>query len=270
LSDFGATLAFMNDRVIPTALVGVNSPDSYLDAIRWSLERAASLGGQTLLYVPLRGRQDAHTALKDFSRRGDVSTATWKSLSRLRWSGGVVVAAWPDADHLGRIDSDPRTRALCVLAWTEPDVAGWARARSPEVLGGAPVALSSDWALDPVVVVALRRLGQSVNHGNNLAGSADRDEAIATLTVLAREGFALPSEEIYAFALSHDWPHRGAQRLQQLAREISDGKRKRVSGEWPFVDHIADLWRQEALADRTNEGGGGSSNGGSSGKDTGR
>ena len=260
----------MDDRVIPTALVGVSSPNSYPDAIRWSLEQAALLGGQILLYVPLRDSEDAHAPLRDFSRRRDVVTATWKSLSGLRWTGGVVVAAWPDADHLGRIDSDPRTRALCVLAWTEADVAGWARARSPEVLGGQAATPSSKWELDPVVVVALRSLGQLVNHGNNLAGSADRDLAIATLTVLAREGFALPSEEIYAFALSHGWTHRGAQRLQQLSREISDGKRKRISGRWPLVDNIADLWRQQAFLDRTAADGGSCGESGPSGKDKGR
>lgn len=241
----------MDDRVIPTALVGIDSSDSYPDAIRWSLGQAALLGGQTLLYVPLRDGEGAHATLRDFSRRRDVITTTWKSLSGLRWTGGVVVAAWPDADHLGRIDSDPRTRALCVLAWTEADVVGWARARSPEVLGGQLATPSSTCELDPVVVVALRSLGQLVNHGNNLASSSDREIAIATLTVLAREGFALPSDEIYAFALSHGWPHRGAQRLQQLSQEISDGKRKRISGRWPLVDNIADLWRQEAFLDRT-------------------
>ena len=260
----------MDDRVIPTALVGVSSPNSYPDAIRWSLEQAALLGGQILLYVPLRDSEDAHAPLRDFSRRRDVVTATWKSLSGLRWTGGVVVAAWPDADHLGRIDSDPRTRALCVLAWTEADVAGWARARSPEVLGGELAAPSSNWELDPVVVVALRSLGQLVNHGNNLASSSDRDLAIATLTLLAREGFARPSEEIYAFALSNGWPHRGARRLQQLSREISDGKRKRISGRWPLVDNIADLWRQQAFLDRTAADGGSCGESGPSGKDKGR
>ncbi|HEX3962183.1 MAG TPA: hypothetical protein VHZ03_37070 [Trebonia sp.] len=38
-----------------------------------------------------------------------MTVATWRTLSNLRWTGGMVLARWPDRQHLGVIAEDRRT-----------------------------------------------------------------------------------------------------------------------------------------------------------------
>jgi hypothetical protein len=233
----------------PHALAGpvAQDRDAAAHAVAWVLHQQSSLGGQVLLYVPQRDSAGNEPLLARLARSPGVVTATWRNYaSSADWSGGPVLAAWPDADHLGRVDGDPRSRALCVLAWTVPDVDAWARARSPLQLGAAALEFPDAVSLDPVVRVALRRLGQMVNHANNLAGVLDRRDAIAVLTVLHRAGYRLPKDEVCAFALAQGWPDRGARRLRDWAGEIDAGVRKRVNGPWPLREDVIEVWRGES------------------------
>ncbi len=105
---------------------------SVAQAVQWLLHAAERLGGQPLLYVPQRNIDGFDELLVRLSRR--VQTETWKTLWGSRWPGGAGLAAWPGRDQIAKLDADPRTRALCVLSWTEGDVTAWRAARQPEFL----------------------------------------------------------------------------------------------------------------------------------------
>lgn len=220
--------------------------DATRHAVAWVLQQRAARGGDVLLYEPQRNSPTNDPLLDQLSRTRGVVTATWRTYSGAGvWSGGPVLAAWPDAEHLGRVDGDRRTSALCVLAWTARDVEAWVLARHPDVLGTAEFELERPTALHPVVQAGLRDLGRMLNHANNLAGLLDKRDAISVLTALHRAGYALPQDEVYAFALANDWPDRGARRLAEWAGEIDTGKRKRFNGRPALRPDILDKWLAE-------------------------
>ncbi|HEY5475388.1 MAG TPA: hypothetical protein VIK11_01620 [Tepidiformaceae bacterium] len=219
---------FERKRNIPRAIAGPNAVDQQAveRAVRWVLQKDVEQSGQSLLYMPARPNVEAEPRLQALSRQ--VQTETWKTLSGSRWTGGPVLAAWPDEKHLAQIDSDGRTSALCLLVWNDRDAAGWAAAHQPEQLSpGASMPAPASVA-DPVVGEGLKTLTALVNHGNQLAGSMDHRDAVNVLQTLQDGGHRLDPQGIYAWALANGWPAKGAQRLKELATDIAGGKRPRA------------------------------------------
>jgi hypothetical protein len=230
----------------PTALTaGAEHGDRAVgDGIRWLRRTTADLGGQPLLFAPVKGNLERNQLLSAEASRPGVAVATWRSPAD-GWRGGPVLALWPSRQKLGEIADDPRTSALCVVPGSASDVMGWVAAVNPTPLGGARLPVSED--LNPVVIEGLKTLSRSVNHANELAGSLDHRDAVAVLTLLHDGNYRLPPEAIYAWALAHGWPARGADRLRDLASAFEGGRRPRLKGANPFGPNIVTKWRQRAV-----------------------
>lgn len=102
----------------PMAVTAATGPDrtAVQLAVEWLRRTTDEVGGQPLVYGPNRSGLRQWPILTDLS--GWAVVSTWKSFGS--WSGGAVLAAWPDAEHLAKIADDPRTRALCVLPGSSP------------------------------------------------------------------------------------------------------------------------------------------------------
>jgi hypothetical protein len=234
------------DRDYPTALAaGPEHGDQGLrDGLRWLMSQLPEVGGEAMIFAPGRANVDDNQLLSKFVRRAGVVVATWRSAAR-GWSGGPVLAAWPTREKLGEIAEHPRTRALCVIPWAKGEVDAWAAAVKPELLGPATVPEAKS-SLDPVVTAGLKTLTRMANMSNNLAGSLDRRDAVATLQTLKNAGYRLPPDPVYGWAVANGWPTRGAERLRSLAADFEAGKRPRLKGAYPFRPNILDIWRREA------------------------
>ena len=213
-------------------------------AAKWVLERKAQLGGTILVYLPTKRVADSHPILGGLIRQRAAVEATWKTMMGTGWSGGPVIAAWPDRTHLADIAKDRRTRALCVLGWNEKDTEGWARAVSPEVLAGKESFATVNLA-DPIVVAALTTLTHLVNQNNALTDPTDKDIAVTILRELRKQGHRLDPDDIYSWALAQGWNDRGAERLRQLIVDMNAGKRPRASGN-PLRPDIYSTWVTDA------------------------
>jgi hypothetical protein len=235
---------FESVRNIPRAVVAhkADDPQAYQRAAQWVLQQAQE-GGQPLLYVPGARNFADEPVLVALSKR--VTTATWKTLPRIRWAGGPVLAAWPTERHLNEIDNDGRTSALCVLTWSLADVAAWASARQPQQLSPGVASPAPASISDPVVEQGLITLTHLVNHANQLAGALDRRDAVNVLRTLHEGGYRLVPDELYAWALAHGWPATGAMRLKDLAAQIASGGRPRAERGALRAD-ILDVWRADA------------------------
>ncbi len=236
---------FERRRDIPRAITGGpgDDPDAAKRAVQWLAQMTRDLGGQPLLYAPGRTNYQRDPILLPLSRQ--IMTETWKTLNNARWSGGPVLAAWPNEERLALIDGDRRTAALCVLAWSPRDSSAWSSAYDPQILSPG-VGRSPTVQLDPVVEQGLTTLTRLVNHANNLAGSMDRRDAVVVLRTLHEGGHQLDPDAIYAWALSKDWPGRGALRLKEMARDIGSGRKLRAGGDSPLRPDSLQKWRQQA------------------------
>ncbi|KUH70733.1 hypothetical protein AU184_03790 [Mycolicibacterium novocastrense] len=234
-----------SDRNYPTAIAaGPEHGDRGLrDGLRWLMSMVDEVGGEPLIFAPGRANVDHNNLLSEFIRRTGVPVATWRSPAR-GWNGGPVLAVWPTREKLGEIAEDRRTRALCVVPWVKGEVDAWAAAAMPELLG--PAVMPEHKSLDPVVVQGLKTLTQSVNMGNNLAGSLDHRDAVAVLRTLKDGGYRLLPDAIYSWAIANGWQTRGAERLRTLAAKFEAGTRVKLKGGYPFRSDILDIWRRNA------------------------
>jgi len=78
-------------------------------AVDWLIATTEDVGGQPLVYAPNRPSLREWPILANLD--GWAVVATWKSFGG--WSGGAVLAAWPDAEHLALVADDDRARAVC-------------------------------------------------------------------------------------------------------------------------------------------------------------
>ncbi|GCE44197.1 hypothetical protein Rhow_008495 [Rhodococcus wratislaviensis] len=234
-------------RNYPTALAaGPEHGDTGVrDALKWVVTQLEAQGGQLLVFAPGKQNVENHDLLREFTRRTGVAVGTWRGRV-LGWSGGPVLAAWPDRQKLGEIAADPRTTALCVVPWAQGEVDAWSAATTPELLGPATAPQLKGEPLDPVVVEGLKTLTAMVNHGNDLTGALDRRDAVAVLRTLRDAGYRWNPERVYAWALGNDWSSGGAERLRDLATDFEKGKRPQLKGRSPFRPDIIEVWRSEA------------------------
>ncbi len=235
---------FEQSRSIPRALTANehSDPDAARLAIRWVAEQFDVVGGQILLLVPSKGNfSSMNNLFTQFAKAREVTVDTTRG--HIAWPGGPVLAAWPTMADITQLDDDRRTRALCVFA-PGADADAWASAHSPELLGDVPTVSAP--VIDPVVVQGLLQITRMVNHANNLAGSLDRRDAVAVLRLLHRGGYELPHREIYAWALAHGWPGRGAERLREFAERIDSGRTVQLKGPSPLRDDALQRWQASA------------------------
>lgn len=234
---------FEKERNYPVAYVLHTAENAKALAVRWVLDQAAAHGGVPLLYAPGKRNVEQDDLLRAFAARYPLMT--WTKRWGTQWSGGPVLAAWPDEQHLAEIADLPRVTALCVLAWGEKDVIAWAAASGAINLDPqAPAATLP--SLDPVVQQALISLGHRVNHSNQLAGALDRADAVTWFRVLMRAGFPIDPEALYAHALANGWPGRGAARLKEMATKVAAGKSLQGWNESRWSEDVVAHWRMKA------------------------
>jgi len=202
---------FEHELDYPTALTppGSINAGKIVPGLKWILERHEDAGGTILLLAPGRRNLDDNKVLQQFARLVPVVTATWRTLSSAGWSGGPAVAAWPNEEWLLRIADDRRTRALCVLGWSERQTDPWRKAVDPVLLGGGHSALPERQLIaDQVIIEALKSLTLMVmvNQSNNLAGSFDHDLTVSALRTLHQSSHVLVPDDIYTWTIAHGWP----------------------------------------------------------------
>jgi hypothetical protein len=237
----------MTTRVYPTALTAPSQQDP--QAIRLGIDwvqQQMQPGQQALVWTPNRPALMEHPALVVFARANTSATAKTPATG---WPGGPVLAGWPTTDELAELADDERVSALCVIPHgTLNEVAAWAAATNPARLGATAEQLPTAAPLDSVVVQGLETLTAMVNHANQLAGTLDRRDAVAVLTTLHRAGYPLTPGSVYAWALAHDWPAGGAQRLREMCERLSTGHTLRAAGaERCLAPDILQQWQQAAV-----------------------
>ncbi len=228
----------------PMAVTVASGPDqtAFQLAVDWLRNITAEVGGQPLVYAPTRDTIRELPILAQLD--GWAVVTTWKMFSG-GWSGGAVLAAWPDAGHLAVVADDRQTRALCVVPWGESEVAAWVRAYRPVTLPAtlAVATTEPEMISDPVVVEGLKTLTGLLNVTSLYASVGGRDRAVTVLRTLHDGGHAVDPEGMRAWAMAHGWSASAAGQLAELAKQIAAGKQLRITRRVLRSD-ILDVWRK--------------------------
>lgn len=237
---------FENIPDYPRAVTAASGPDrtAVQLAVEWLRRTADDVGGRPLVYGPDRRGLREWPILTGLD--GWAVVATWRSFGT--WSGGPVLAAWPNAEHLAEIADDPRTRALCVVPWLDAEVAPWVQAYSPVTLPTTLALAEVEPAIipDPVAVEGLRTLTDLVNVTSLHASAGDRPRAVEVLRTLHGGGHVVDPEGARTWAMAHGWSARAAGQLADLARQIASGKRLRTGRPLVLREGILETWRRDA------------------------
>ncbi|MGC4112216.1 MAG: hypothetical protein QM747_17735 [Nocardioides sp.] len=124
---------FEKQRSYPTAL-STRDEAGVQQAIAWVIAQQRQSGGQILLYLPGKQNLRANPVIERFSRLPGVVVGTWRAGSTFSWSGGPVLATWPNREKLAEIADAHRVTALCVIPWVDAEVEAWQAAAAPELL----------------------------------------------------------------------------------------------------------------------------------------
>lgn len=230
----------------PTALTAPSYQDQQAvpRAISWVREHLQP-GQRAVVWTPSKPSLRSDPRLEAFAKANAAVTSRTRNVAD--WYRGPVLAGWPGPDDLGQLAEDGRVTALCVIPHALEEVAAWAAVADPVHLGAGPGPMPATAPLDPVVVEGLKALSSMVNHGNQLAGSMDRRDAVAVLTALSRAGHVLEPAGIYGWAIANGWPARGAKRLRELAEQLRGGRTVRAPGSGSVLRaDIVDKWQQAA------------------------
>lgn len=211
-------------------------------AIRWAAERARERRSSIMVVAPTRRHFKDNGLLAALP--ASVLRETPQTL-RFHAKAPVVVAFWPTARDLDKLDGLAGVEALAVVPWLEDEIETWRRARAAiDLLGDAPVAEPPVIA-DPVVKAAMRSLTSRVNLSSGLSHPMDRSAAIQAFKILVRNGHRYDPQEVQTWAMANGWAADDARRLSDYAEGVLNRKAYRV-GRITWREDVIELWRSDA------------------------
>ena len=211
-------------------------------ALKWAVEMSREHGGPVTAVAPGKSqfRDTELSRLPASVRRVSTKTMRNEGLSP------VVIACWPDATMLDRIDASSRAKALVVLPWgSEQEIESWRVAhQAVDLLGKAEPAIEASIA-DPVVEQAMKSVTMMVNLSTGLAHPMDRPKAVWAFRHLKKAGHAWTPQEVETWAASNGWDRRHARDLAEISEKILAGRRLQA-GSSPVRADIIEVWREKA------------------------
>lgn len=194
-------------------------------AISWITKQTQR--GQELLVV--RPRKDPHLLrrypqLERLLKYRNVIDAAIRTAPHDH--SGPVLLVWPTPEILNRFSNSWQVTALAVTESAPVTTTPWAAAYQPEILNGE---LNVSINLDPVVMVALKSMGESANLNNQFVTRDDKDIAVNGLRSLHSRGHKLDRDAVYAYTLSLGWPGDAIDEFLKILKKMQSGVQVRSS-----------------------------------------
>jgi hypothetical protein len=214
---------FDYDRDIPRAYTvpGIPHQTASMLGVTWAIQQAKALAAPLSLYAPGKQnlRDSNHEYVNALIARG-VPVHTWRDWNS---GSGVVIALWPNEEHLLRADEGSATKALVAVTWNAKDVLGWAQAKSAEPLGGTPPDITPLQSLDLVVAEAIDGLGVLVGQ-HKTADQRYRAAIAKGLIILRSAGYSFDPAALHTHAIGHGWRASNADILRDVATRLNAGR----------------------------------------------
>lgn len=213
--------------------------------VKWAMGQAEAFTAPISLYVPAKQNlqliREQHPAVHALMQQG-VPVSTWSDFGP---GSGVVIALWPDEEHLLEADERASTRALVAVTWSPQQTLGWAQAKNANPLGGPRPDIVSTPPLDLVVAEAVNSLGIVV--GQHKTADQRYKAAIAKgLTILRNAGYVFDPGALHTHAIGHGWRASNAEKLREVAARVNEGRSIQGMKSAPLRDDVLIYWRERA------------------------
>lgn len=225
-------------------------------AIEWLLGYPSTKG-----FLAVMGYGNLEGAISDVLGEGAVKSLIETGIIKLNnkeirlvterkliYLGGdqPLVAFFPTADFLDKLQSIHNIAAMLVVPWTMKEVEPWIRTWNATEPGVQQGAKPPQLIQNKVVVEALKSLTVSVNVSTGITHPLDKETAIQTFMILrdAREVFN--PDDVKAWLIRDGgWKATDAQEVSELAQKVLERRRLR-KGSPHWRKDILKIWREEA------------------------
>jgi hypothetical protein len=205
-------------------------PDEALTiGLRWLLAQP----GEPLVVLSRKGNLSNNRILEQTVKRHGITVVAPPRVHGSRWGGGSILVVWAGERALLDVDGylAQHANAVCVIGWADGEHDTWIAGHDARDLRdpGTPLA-SPD--LHPVVVVAMKHAGDSINHNNALVTDAEKAMVVLTLKELVRGGYTYDVDQLAAWAISQGWYPAEIPRLREYAAKVLEGRAFRLRDAW--------------------------------------
>jgi hypothetical protein len=176
-----------------------------------------------------------------FGDGSSLKLVTWTAIPSL-WEGPVL-AVYPNAKTLDKIDGIYSVSHLIVNAWVPLDIEQWCKRWRAVDLDSGQSASPSDDELSPVVVEALKMLTGTVNL--SLLHPTDKARSIDIFKRLKSARFKLAPEAIKDWLIRNHWRPEDAEDVRDLVQRLNEGKKVRA-GRRMWADDIIQQLKERA------------------------
>ena len=219
-----------------------NSDQAALRGIAWLVQTAATTSEDGLIAVNgfavldrVAGRLLGTAGAKHLrAGTGTINGVRVKTMSDARPLfdfAGPVLALFPSAKLLDRLDNMYSITHLLVIPWMEKDAKDWVRAWNPRELGEEPQEEAIAEIASPVVQTAMNDLLLMINTSTGIVHPSDKQTAIEIFRCLKLNGVTYDPDEIRAWLVgARDLDPADANDIRDLANKILEGRTVQGAG----------------------------------------
>ena len=204
---------------------GLPADEALRLGLRWLLQQQ----GQPLIVLARKGNVSNNRLLEQTVKQARIPVAAPPRVYETQWDGGSILVPWAGERALLDIDEylADKAQAVCVIGWAQGSHDTWVAAHRARDLRAPDVPLASP-EVHPVVEVAMREAGDSMNHSNGLVSDAEKAVVVLTLKELVRGGYTYDVDQLAAWAISEGWYPNEIPRLRDIATRVLEGRSFRL------------------------------------------
>jgi hypothetical protein len=219
------------------------------EALRLGFNWLLAQPGEPLVVLSRKGNVSNNSLLQQTVSRHRLKVTAPPRIYEPRWDGGSILVVWAGERALLDLDEYLATKAnsVCVIGWTEGAHDTWIAGHGARDLRdpGTPVAAP---AIDPVVAIAMKHAGRSINHNNALVTDDEKALVVMTLQELVRAGYTYDVDQLAAWAISDGWYPAEIPRLREYANKVLEGRSFRLRDAWGPKKGAVKEWEAEAAS----------------------
>lgn len=191
-------------------------------ALRLGFQWLMAQPGTPLVVLSAKKMVNNNNVLADLVRRNRVEVVAPPRVFQTGWRGGAVLGPLVGERALLAVDEDlgNRVKAMCVIEWLPGDHATWIAGHNARDLRAPHEEPAGVLTLDPVVEVAMREAGESINHNNALVTEYEKAIAVRTLQVLVKGGYRFDVDALIAWATRNGWYAKEIPYLRDYASRV--------------------------------------------------
>jgi hypothetical protein len=217
------------------------------EALKLGLTWLLNQPGEPLIVLARKGNVSNNRLLEATVKKCRIKYTAPPRVYDSSWAGGAILVPWAGEKTLLAIDEDlaHKAKAVCVIGWARGTHDTWIAGHGARDLRDPTTPLAAP-ALHPVVAIAMKHAGDSINHNNGLVTDAEKAMVVLTLKELVRGGYTYDVDQLIAWAIANGWHPAEIPQLRDYATKVLEQRSFRLRDAWGPTKGAVKEWEKEA------------------------